>query len=110
MPAERFSQPLDGFRDYLLLLARMNLGKKYQGKLDASDIVQQALLEAHRAQDNYRGASDGEFAAWLRKILAHTLCRAIRDLGRTKRDVDREVAARVDASSLRLEALLVADQ
>lgn len=100
------------FRRYLWLLARANLDEALRAKLDPSDIVQQTLLQAHRALDEFRGNTDGEMAAWLRKILARNLAHAVRDFGRHKRDVRREnvFQAAVDESALRLEALLAANQ
>lgn len=103
---------LERFRSYLLLLARMRLDPKLQGKLDASDVVQQTMLEAHLALESFRGENVATQAAWLRQILARNLANAARDLGRAKRDVKRErsLQAALDDSACRLEGWLVADQ
>jgi RNA polymerase sigma-70 factor (ECF subfamily) len=103
---------LDRFRHYLVLLARVRLDPRLKGKLDASDVVQQTLLEAHRDLGQFRGHSAGEQAAWLRQILARNLANAARDLGRAKRDVARErsLEAAVDESASRLEEWLAAAQ
>src|SRR5262249_30648094 len=81
---------LEQFRPYLLLLARMQLGRQFQGKLDASDVVQQTLLEAHRQRPQFHGDSSTQLLSWLRRILAGTLTDALRGLGRAKRDATRE--------------------
>jgi RNA polymerase sigma-70 factor (ECF subfamily) len=106
------NRPLEAFRSYLLLLARLRLAPHLRGKQDASDIVQQTLLEAHRDAEQFRGQSEPEQAAWLRRILARNLANAARDLGRRKRGVDRErsLQAELDASSARLEQWLAAEQ
>ena len=103
---------LDRFRQYLLLLARVRLDPRLKGKLDASDVVQQTLLEAHQGMGQFRGRSVAEQAAWLRQILARNLANAVRDLGRAKRDVARErsLDAALDQSASRLEAWLAAEQ
>ena len=36
--------------------------------VDESDIVQETLLQAHRARNGFRGTSERELLAWLRKI------------------------------------------
>jgi aminoglycoside phosphotransferase family enzyme len=79
-PADN-QQTLDRFRSYLLLLARRQLQGHAPARLDASDLVQQTLLEAHRQREHFRGATDGERAAWLRQILAHNLADANRARG-----------------------------
>jgi RNA polymerase sigma-70 factor (ECF subfamily) len=111
MPAPAES-PLDGFRDYLLLLARARLDPRLLGRLDASDVVQQTLLEAHRDAAQFRGSSDAERAGWLRQMLARNLANAARDHTRDRRDVNRErsLQASLDESSARLEMFLAADQ
>ena len=106
------SAALERYRAYLHLLARLQLDRRLQAKVDASDIVQQALLQAIRGANEFRGRTDAEMAAWLRQILAHNLAGAIRDLGRQRRDVRRErpIQADVERSSARLESWLAADQ
>lgn len=102
----------DRFRDYLCLLARVQLDPRWRAKVDPSDVVQQTLLKAHQAREQFRGTSPAEEAAWLRRILANTLANVFRDLGRDKRDAGRErsLEQALDDSSARLEAWLVADQ
>jgi RNA polymerase sigma-70 factor (ECF subfamily) len=96
------------YHEYLLLLARQQIEPPLRSKLDPSDIVQQTLLEAHRDAAQFRGTSDGEWAAWLRQILARNLANAVRDLHRDKRDVRRECSfdQQIEASSARIEAWL----
>jgi RNA polymerase sigma-70 factor (ECF subfamily) len=110
--AEEPGRTLERFRAYLRLLARLQLDPRLRPKIDPSDVVQQTLLQAYRGLDGFRGRSDGELAAWLRQILAHTLAHAARDLARARRDVGRECSleAALDDSAKGLEALLAADQ
>jgi RNA polymerase sigma-70 factor, ECF subfamily len=110
--ADAGQQPLACYRDYLLLLARLQMHAHMQAKLDASDVVQQALLQAHQAQDQFRGHSEGERRAWLRKILANTLATEARKFAGEGRDISRErsIEQQLDQSSSRLEILLAAEQ
>ena len=82
-------------RDYLNFLARAQVHKKLQSKIDASDIVQVTLLEAYRDFNNFQGNSQGEWLAWLRRILARNATDYVRCYkGTAKRDAGREVAIR----------------
>lgn len=105
-------ESLDGFRSYLRLLANMQIDNRIKSKVDASDIVQQTMLQAYKAKDQFRGHNDKQRAAWLRQILTRNLMHASRDMTRDKRDVRREQAmqASVDQSSLRLERILSNDE
>jgi RNA polymerase sigma-70 factor (ECF subfamily) len=103
---------LERFRSYLHLLAEAQLDHRLRSKLDPSDVVQQTLLQAHQARQQFRGGSDGELAAWLRQILARTLLHSLRDFQRSKRAVCRErsLEAACQTSSARWEAWLAAEQ
>src|SRR5262245_8762054 len=79
------------FEPWLRLLARVQIESRFAAKFDASDIVQQTLLEAVKALPQFQGASEGELTAWLRQILAHVLAHEIRrHRGVQKRDVGLE--------------------
>jgi RNA polymerase sigma-70 factor (ECF subfamily) len=110
--AEPDERPLEAYRDYLRLLARTQLGPRLQAKLDASDIAQQAILQAHQAQGQFRGTTESERLAWLRVILANVLAAATRRFEAKIRDIGRErsLEADLEQSSSRLECLFAADE
>jgi RNA polymerase sigma-70 factor, ECF subfamily len=81
------------FRPWLSLIARMQVDSRLQGKFDASDVVQQTLIEAWRSAAKFRGSTETERVAWLRKILAHVLAHEARQYrGTLKRDLHRELS------------------
>jgi RNA polymerase sigma-70 factor, ECF subfamily len=104
--------PLESYHKYLLTLVRQQIGPELRAKLDPADVVQQALLAAHRAEKQFRGTTEEEQAAWLRTILANTLAQELRGFGREKRNVrlERSLNDALDDSSYRLEAWLGTDR
>jgi RNA polymerase sigma-70 factor, ECF subfamily len=102
---------LERYRAYLLVLARLQLNPRLQGKLDPSDVVQETLLKAHEKQEQLRGVSEEELTAWLRRILANTMIDGLRRFGGAGRDLGRErpLESVLEQSSARLEAMLTAD-
>ena len=104
-------RPLEAYRDYLRLLARLQLGTRYQAKMDASDVVQHALMQAHEKREQFRGATEAERLGWLRAILANALAAAVRHFDAGMRDLARErsLEAELGLSSSRMECLVAAD-
>jgi RNA polymerase sigma-70 factor (ECF subfamily) len=103
-------RPLAQYRDYLRLLARLQMDVRLQRLVDPSDIVQETLLKAHRSIEQFQGENEDQLAAWLRAILGNALADAVRKLYREGARLDQSVEAALEESSARLEALLAADE
>ena len=94
----------DACRSYVDLAARYHLQRRLQAKVDASDIVQQSLLEAHRGFDRFAGESPGEWLAWLKRIVVHNAYdEAKRWRGTAKRDAGREVPLEITMTPIYLD-------
>jgi RNA polymerase sigma-70 factor (ECF subfamily) len=104
---------LERYRAYLTLLARLQIGRRLQGKADCADLVQDTFLEAARHFPRFRGETEPELAAWLRQILATCLAHLVRRYcGTQARDVrlERALEDDLDQSSRALDHGLVAEQ
>ncbi len=101
------------YRSYLRVLARVALasGGALLKKLEASDIVQDVLLQAVVTLPQFHGHTEQEFAGWLRTILTHKLTDAARHFNRQKRNAALEQSYRetVEDSAARLGTLIPAD-
>jgi RNA polymerase sigma-70 factor (ECF subfamily) len=101
---------LDGYRDYLLLIAQRELDGDLKAKGGASDLVQETFLEAQRDFAQFHGAGEAELLAWLRQLLLNNLANFTRHFRETaKRGVDREMPLGADRSSLNPAAAVVGD-
>lgn len=80
---------IERLRACLKLLAEAEIGSFLGQQVEASDIVQQTLLEAVARQDQFRGETTREWLAWVRRMLSHNIIDAARFHGRQKRDVGR---------------------
>lgn len=112
---ERAREELFGrYRQYLKLLADMQLGRRLRARCEASDVVQLTLLEAHRDFAGFTGSHEGELLAWLRRILANNLFNEARYHAAKQRAASREVSleqmqAGVESSSMTLSRCLAGD-
>jgi RNA polymerase sigma-70 factor (ECF subfamily) len=87
-------------RTYLGFLARSQVESSLRMKVDASDLVQETMLEAFRDFGRFAGSSQEEWLAWLRRILAHNAADFVRRYrGTAKRQARREVPLRAGGAS-----------
>ena len=109
---DRNQKLLQRFGAYLTFLARLQTAGRSKAKLDVSGVVQQTLLEAHKAIAELASLSEDRQAAWLRQALSNNLADEIRKLSAQKRDIRHEQSldASLDQSMARLGRLLPADQ
>lgn len=104
---------LERYRNYLSLLARVQIGRRIQGKFDVSDVVQETFLDVHQGISQFRGNTEAQFLAWLRQILVGILANQVRRyFGTKRRDVrlERELQDDLDRSSVYLGSQLIASQ
>ena len=105
--AEALGPLLELYRNYLRILARVEIGRRLQGKLDASDLVQETFTEAHRNFALFRGTDEPQLVSWLRQILAAKVANLVRHyFGTQGRDVrlEQELRVALDNSSQMLGA------
>jgi RNA polymerase sigma-70 factor (ECF subfamily) len=99
------------YRDYIHVLAHSAVPIYLRGKLDTSDVVQETLLQAHQHRQQFRGGSEGEFKAWLRRILENQLRNRVEHHGAQKRDarLERSLHDTLEETSIHLEDVLAAE-
>jgi RNA polymerase sigma-70 factor (ECF subfamily) len=76
---EALGRLLEAQRADLHRLARRRLDARVAARVDASDMIQQTFLEAHRCFQQFAGRDARELVAWLQGILDHKVAGAIRD-------------------------------
>jgi RNA polymerase sigma-70 factor, ECF subfamily len=72
-PCELSLDDLGRFENYVLLLVNTSIGRMLGSKVDAGDIVQEALLRAHQRFGQFKGSTEAELAGWLRQIVINVL-------------------------------------
>ncbi|MCA9062980.1 MAG: sigma-70 family RNA polymerase sigma factor [Planctomycetaceae bacterium] len=98
------------FRPVLVTLAEALISPSLRAEIDASDLVQQTLMEAHQQEQVLNSIGEGPFFSWLRNALRHNVLDAVRHLKTQKNEAARRVrAADIEDSFIRLEQLLIAD-
>ncbi len=102
----------DRYRSYLHLIAQASLGSVLRRKVDASDVVQQTLMQAYEKQDDFRGDDEATRMAWVKRILKNKIIDFARQWQGARRDARRDVALEqiVDDSIVRINDFLAASQ
>jgi RNA polymerase sigma-70 factor (ECF subfamily) len=93
----------EGYRAYLLIIANRELDDDVRTKFGASDVVQDTLCEAHGKFDHFRGESESDLRAWLRRALLNNLRDGTRLFARSSK---RSVAVEVPIEGGITEALV----
>lgn len=101
---------LEAYRDYLRLVARIQLPIEVQRKLDDADLVEETLSRAHERLAQFAGRTESDWTAWLRSILTHELRNAVRRIDPdTNTAFELSLEKALEDSASRLEYLLVVE-
>lgn len=83
---------IEQHRERLVRMVRVRLHPQVRQRVDASDVIQEACLEAHRRIDDYVADPRIPFFLWLRRIVGDRLLKAHRaHLDVQQRDVRRQI-------------------
>jgi RNA polymerase sigma-70 factor (ECF subfamily) len=89
---QAFQELFTRYRDRLKRMVHLRLSRRLQGRVDDSDVLQEAYLEASRRLPEYVAAPGLPFYIWLRHLTGLKLTEVHRrHLGTQLRDADREV-------------------
>lgn len=87
--AELFGQ----YRERLKLMITLRMDRRMQGRVDASDVLQDAYVDLARQLPHYAKDPKLPLFLWMRRIVGQRLSKLHRDhLGRAKRDATLEVS------------------
>src|SRR5262245_54740248 len=90
---EALGRVWDQYRARLRRLVRLRLDRRLQGRIDPSDVLQEACLEAATRLDDFLGQAEMPFYLWLRFLIGQKLLQLHRHhLGAQARDASREVS------------------
>jgi RNA polymerase sigma-70 factor (ECF subfamily) len=103
---------LEDYRPRLRRMVRLRLDPRLQGRVDTSDVIQEAFIDAARRLPDYARAPKAPFFLWLRFLTGQKLLEVRRrHLGAEARDAAREVSlyrgSMPEASSACLAAQLI---
>ena len=83
----------DRYRKRLRQMVRLRLDRRLQGRVDASDVLQDAYLDARKKLPTYSAKGDLPFFLWLRLVVGQKLTDLHRHhLGTKMRDATRDVS------------------
>jgi RNA polymerase sigma-70 factor (ECF subfamily) len=83
----------DGHRGRLRRMVRLRLDRRLQGRVDPSDVLQDAYLDLSRKLEEYAARPSLPFFLWLRLVVGERLLRVHRQhLGAAMRDAEREIS------------------
>ena len=92
-------------RGYLLLVANRELSPSLQRKIGPSDLVQETFVQLQKNLVQFRGSSEQELLAWVRRILIN----GIHDIHRRYRADMRDAAREQPLGGDSIEGLLPTD-
>jgi len=106
------SELFSKYRDRLTKMVQLRLDRRLYGRVDASDVIQEATIEAARRLAEYAQSPPMDFFVWLRQLTGQKLTDLHRHhLGTLKRDAAQEVSlyrkAMPEATSFALASQLL---
>ena len=98
---------LEMYRNYIGILARLQIDRRLRGRVAPSDLVQDTFIEAERNFAGFRGRSEGELIVWLRSVLSTQVARLYRHHTAQQRDFhfEQQLDVEMDQSSQMLQGL-----
>jgi RNA polymerase sigma-70 factor (ECF subfamily) len=95
-----FDELFGRHREFLRLVVRLRMDPRLRARVDASDVVQEAQLDAFRRLRDFLDRRPMPFRLWLRRTVQERLLKVQRHLEAGRRDAGREVPLPEESSLL----------
>ena len=83
------------YRNQLRRMVSVRMDYRMKGRLDESDVLQEAYIDAEKRVEHFLKSDDVPFIVWLRQITTQTMINLYRrHLGTQRRDAARELSTR----------------
>ncbi len=105
-------QLLELYRNYVTVLARLQIDRRLQGQIAPSDLLQETFLKAEQNFAGFHGHTEGELIAWLRRVLASQVAQLYRHHSAQKRDfrLEKQLDVEMDRSGQLLQRAFEVEQ
>lgn len=92
---------LDRYVQRILRIVRMRLGPKLRGRMESMDVVQEVMIRAFKAFDQFEAKDESAFIHWISKLVQNEINDLADYTNASKRNPEKEIINKDQSSNKR---------